>query len=71
MDPLVVTLAGAVLTALTTAVGVLWRQSVAEGRRKDELIDRLIEKIDTLAGVQDRGLDVVERQHRRGERGRL
>ena len=62
-----------IISAMASALAVIYRNQIAdlraEGRRKDELIDRLIEKVDTLADVQDRGLDVVERSRR--ERGGL
>jgi hypothetical protein len=54
-------IAGTVLTALTGALGVLWRQSVTEGKRKDELIDRLLNQVDRNTNVADRTVSLVEK----------
>lgn len=67
VDPLVYWLAGVMITALVSAVVALWRLSVAEGKRKDQLIDELIVQIGRTADVQDRTVSVVE-QRERGRR---
>lgn len=66
IDPLVVTLAGAVLTSLTMAIGVLWRQSVAESKRKDELIDRLLSATEKAAAATEKSVEHAERRERAG-----
>jgi membrane protein implicated in regulation of membrane protease activity len=64
LDPGLVALAGTMLSALTTAIAVLWRQSVAESRRKDELIDRLLEQVGRTAEATDRAVSHAERDRR-------
>lgn len=65
MDPFVVSLGGAVLTALVGAVTALWRQSVNESRRKDELIDRLLDQANRSAEVGERTVSLVEKERTR------
>lgn len=55
-------IAGTVLSALTAALAALWRQSVTEGKRKDELIDRLLDQINRTADVQDRTVSLQEKE---------
>lgn len=66
IDPswVIITLLGTI-GSLATAVTVLWRQSVAEGKRKDELIDRLVRQIGRTADVQDRTVSLVEKERTR------
>ena len=63
-----------VVSAMASGIALLYRNQIAdlraEGRRKDELIDRLLNQLGTLADVQDKGLDVVERSRERGRLGR-
>lgn len=70
VDPLFGWLFGVLMTTLTTAIGFLWRQSVAESKRKDALIDRLLDQIGKTASATDRTVTLAERRANREERGR-
>jgi hypothetical protein len=54
------------ISSLTVAIGVLWRQSVAESRRKDELIDRLLKQLGRTTDATERVVSVAERRRERG-----
>ena len=66
----------ALLGTLSAVIAVLYRGQVAalqsqidflkeEGKRKDERAERLLEQLDRVADVQDRGLSLVEAERRR------
>lgn len=59
-----ITILGAIGTAGLTAIAALWRQSVAEGKRKDQLIDRLLDQVGRTTNVQDRTVSLVEEDRR-------
>jgi hypothetical protein len=67
IDPFIGWIVGLVWVALTGAIGMLWRQSVAESKRKDELIDRLLnaELTNAKANEQSVSLLAQERRHMR------
>lgn len=59
-----VAILSAIGTSLTVAIAALWRQSVAEGKRKDQLIDRLLDQVGRTTNVQDRTVSLVEDDRR-------
>jgi hypothetical protein len=55
IDPFIGWLLALVLGGFTAALGVMWKQSVAESKRKDQIIDRqdaLIERV-LAAGMEN------------------
>lgn len=64
LDPTLVGIAGSVLTALLAAIAALWRQSVAESRRKDDLIDRLLKAGFDNAQANQRSVALLEEERR-------
>ena len=62
IDPMLGWLVALIFSTLTSAIAVMWRQSVVESKRKDELIDRLLAQIGRAAEATDRTLSLVERR---------
>jgi hypothetical protein len=54
---LVPLLIGAIGT-MATALGILWRQSVSESKRKDALIDLLLEQVSRNADATEKVVDL-------------
>ena len=52
------------LGAMSTVVLAMWRYFVAEGKRKDELIDRLLRQTARTAEVTDRVVSTAETRER-------
>lgn len=69
IDPFAGWLVALVFAALTTALAAMWRQSVAESKRKDELIDRLLGQMGRAVEATDRSVTLAERRarERRGQ----
>jgi hypothetical protein len=65
VDPLTGWLIAVVFGAFTTAIGVLWRQAVAESKRKDELIDRLLEAEHQNADTNQKSVSLLTEERRR------
>lgn len=72
----VIAVIGSVIGTLGTVIGMLYRGQIAalqsqidflkeEGIRKDERAEKLIDQLDRVADVQDRGLSLVEAERRR------
>ena len=66
IDPFIGWVIALLFGTLTTAIGILWRQAVAESKRKDDLIDRkdaqierLVERLATVATAQETSNDVT------------
>lgn len=51
--------------ALVSGIVVMWRQSLAENKRKDELIDRLLRQAGRAADVTDRTVSLAEKRQGR------
>jgi hypothetical protein len=64
IDPFIGWLLALVLGGFTAALGVMWRQAVAESNRKDELIDRLLNQVGRAAEATDRSVSLAEKRDR-------
>lgn len=65
MDPswIIATLLGAI-SALACAIGVMYRAQVAESKRKDALIDRLLRQADRAVETTGRTVSLAEKRQR-------
>jgi hypothetical protein len=64
VDPFVGWIVALLFGGLTSAIGILWRQSVAESKRKDELIDRLLKAGLENANANARSVSLLEQEKR-------
>lgn len=64
IDPMLGWIFALVFGSMTSALGLMWRQAVAESKRKDELIDRLLLQVGRAAEATDRTVSFAEQQDR-------
>jgi len=65
IDPFIGWVVAAVFSTMTTALGIMWRQSVAESKRKDDLIDKLLQAGFDNADANKRSVSLLEQERRR------
>lgn len=64
IDPFIGWIVATAFGTLTTAIGIMWRQSVAESKRKDELIDKLLRAGLENADANERSVSLLEQERR-------
>lgn len=65
VDPFVGWVVAVLFGSLTAAISMMWRQAVAESKRKDELIDRLLRAGLENAETNRRSVSLLDDDRRR------